>query len=268
MHRWTSRQIKAFTLVELLVVIAILTILIAFLLPALNQVREQVRRVNCASNQRQIYQGLYLYANANRGWFPRVPNYNESGSPVSGTYYFGDNNTNQYMATTFLKYIGNQPKVLYCPSFLIHCSNYNANTMDGNYLYWWNFHSHLRIVGYELNFVGDLGRTDGGVVIVPPGSPPTGISYGAAPDLPVTLSVRRVNEKASKVVIADLCEKSAFNHGSPWKNWAVAHPNLKSPDHRPLGGNVCRLDGSVTWVPHSEQQMRWQFSWDMFQMWW
>jgi prepilin-type N-terminal cleavage/methylation domain-containing protein len=64
-----NQKSQGFTLVELLVVIAIIGILIAMLLPAVQQVREAARRTTCQNNIRQIGIATHNYESS----FMRLP---------------------------------------------------------------------------------------------------------------------------------------------------------------------------------------------------
>jgi prepilin-type processing-associated H-X9-DG protein/prepilin-type N-terminal cleavage/methylation domain-containing protein len=59
---------RAFSLVELLIVVAIMAVLVALLLPAVQQARESAQSAQCRSNLRQLGMALHQYvANSNTG---------------------------------------------------------------------------------------------------------------------------------------------------------------------------------------------------------
>jgi prepilin-type N-terminal cleavage/methylation domain-containing protein len=62
-----------FTLIEMLVVIAIILLLVALLLPALNNGEARLAQIKCLSNLRQHHVAVMLYVAENNGYFPRFP---------------------------------------------------------------------------------------------------------------------------------------------------------------------------------------------------
>jgi len=78
---------KAFTIIELLVVIAIIGVLTAILLPAVLAARGMVRRIQCASNLRQIGIAMHAYHDVKGGYPVNITSaWKSEGRCLSGYY--------------------------------------------------------------------------------------------------------------------------------------------------------------------------------------
>ena len=111
-----------FSLIELLVVIAILSLLIAILLPVLNQAKIQAHRAACAGNLRQVGVAIHMYA---EDFGDTIP-YGPSGRPVTGSnFYTVTGNVTSLLSLEdgapvglgllLEDYLAHQPTVLFCP---------------------------------------------------------------------------------------------------------------------------------------------------------
>lgn len=70
---WKSSTNRAgFTLIEMLLVTAIIGILIAIIVPAIQQARAAARRTECRNHLKQLGIALHAFAPAHNGFFPRI----------------------------------------------------------------------------------------------------------------------------------------------------------------------------------------------------
>jgi prepilin-type N-terminal cleavage/methylation domain-containing protein/prepilin-type processing-associated H-X9-DG protein len=229
-----TRRRTGFTLVELLVVIGIIALLISILLPALNSAKERANRVKCASNLRQIGQGILLYANDNKSAYPRT---RASAGASSTTMTWFRNSTesdpfrtgggvgpfNDVTGCWFLlvRNADINPEVFVCPSSNQEKDSLNnqAPTLRGNF------------------------------------SSSNNLSYSFANPYPSNNAVG-LGYKLNGNVTADFAIGADRNDGSVTASIGSASPAaqqkfMNSKNHEQEGQNVLYNDGHVEWVTTS-----------------
>jgi prepilin-type N-terminal cleavage/methylation domain-containing protein len=119
-NRYLNRACKAkatprpaFTLIEILVVISVIVLLLAILMPALQQARHSAMRIVCLSNLRQIGVGMHLYADNNRDLLP--DNY-DAAHPYTAGYLESGTVRTVRLGCLYNDKAIRDPKVFYCPT--------------------------------------------------------------------------------------------------------------------------------------------------------
>ena len=125
------KKIKAFTLIELLVVISIIALLLAILMPSLQKVKNQAKRVVCSTNLHQMGLGVLMYAQSNREYVPSLDPFTDTRidlvhfkayfNSVSGWGKFG--NVWHWLSLLYPDYI-EDGKAFYCPGSWVGYEDY------------------------------------------------------------------------------------------------------------------------------------------------
>jgi prepilin-type N-terminal cleavage/methylation domain-containing protein len=220
---------RGFTLVELLVVIGIIALLIGILLPSLNKAREASKRVVCASNIRQMYTYLVMYAGANRDQVPL-------GGTTSAQTNYNIWNGSDYQQLGLLmaggsplikpdKAFSKSHQLYYCPSSQFSGLMYDEN-IAGSYGNPWLAAGRGTRMGYGCRFDNTLGGPQWS-------GPKVTNNNGAFPRLR-EYQKRRVG--GSVALMSD--QFSSYD--------------VVNRAHR-TGMNVMYNDGAVRWVPKRGQ---------------
>ncbi|MEI6342893.1 MAG: prepilin-type N-terminal cleavage/methylation domain-containing protein [Verrucomicrobiota bacterium] len=132
------RLVIAFTLIEMLVTMAVIAILASLLFPALAGAKKRSQQVTCGNQVRQILLAMVMYADDNRGAFPRMALQNGS-EWVMGNWAW---DVPKLTMTQLMSYGASRP-VFNCPS---------------QKLLWtdeaWNYSTNYRVISYAIATAG------------------------------------------------------------------------------------------------------------------
>jgi len=241
----------AVTLIELLVVISIIAILIAMLLPALNDAKESARRVSCGSNLHQASIGLENYTLDQPA--EEYPN-GDWGA------FEGFNNANMV-----LPYFENPEAVFLCPSSPVQDRSMQLGLGKWVPTYWQPGNPLQLEFSLGYHYLAGFGCLSHGgcnpddVLERPDGYPGYCCHFGWNPSQswanwfsPVWFKSDPPVEPHRLPILMDQAHPGRFHAAwtPPYYNWNGGmldnHEKINSDD--PAGENVMFMDGRVEWL--------------------
>jgi prepilin-type N-terminal cleavage/methylation domain-containing protein/prepilin-type processing-associated H-X9-DG protein len=222
MHATPSRTSRGFTLIELLVVIAIIAILAAILFPVFAQAREQARKVDCASNLRNLNMGMMMYVQDHEEQFP--PKLAGTNTPVD------------HWIDMIQPYVKNRK--------IAKCANYTPAPNRNTALAWWGYGININLY---IEVVDGAGRPNG-LTTTSLASIPFPADTSSLADCSLGDFYARARRR-TRIAFANSADTSPYN--LPCDQVRTRHGNGTGLDLSTGGANVAFVDGHVKFMTSS-----------------